>query len=321
MPGTSNPNYLAPMHPAGLAGLAPTTAMAVAAAATQGPGVGAGSWMSSISDPLTHSGGRGGAAAANGEVVDGAGSTPPGRMDRRLEVDDAGKMLFTTTHVGSLPSTHFKIAALDIATNQWVGAVAQTTAATTVIEDKHCAAFVVRDKSGADPMLLTNNAQSVLLYTVSDAGTTKRMNATAINTHPDTISAACFAGPSIDAIALTRKGWRHDASLLDAATGDLIASLGGSKKFQDTVPPSYFQCNSISASRNKVVVASALGITMWDIRAPQKPIKEFRFPDCDRLRFARPAYVHTSPGVLVAHAGVHAYMWQAVGFDTVPGFP
>jgi hypothetical protein len=51
-------------------------------------------------------------------------------LDRRLVIDDAGQMLFTTnttlpsnggaSKASSNSSNGFKVAALDIATNQWV---------------------------------------------------------------------------------------------------------------------------------------------------------------------------------------------------------
>jgi hypothetical protein len=59
--------------------------------------------------------------------------------------------------------------------------------------------------------------------------------------------------------------------------------------------------------------ASSLGITMWDIRTPHKPAKEYRFPDSDNIRYARPSTVHTAPGVLIAHAGMTCYIWSRAG--------
>ena len=79
----------------------------------------------------------------------------------------------------------------------------------------------------------------------------------------------------------------------------------------------------MSATGNKVVAASCLGVTMWDVRTPAQPINEYRFPDMSKSAVkaisqagfslsqhagAFPT-VHASPGVLAVHARAHMYLW------------
>eukprot|EP00729_Bicosta_minor_P026894 gene26894-33567_t len=74
--------------------------------------------------------------------------TPPGRLNRRLAIDEAGKMLFTTMSA-SVVGDDFKVCALDLASEEWLSTSEEERAALATVDGSSCRVFETRNHAAA----------------------------------------------------------------------------------------------------------------------------------------------------------------------------
>lgn len=74
--------------------------------------------------------------------------TPPGRLNRRLAIDEAGKVLFTTMSA-SVVGDDFKVCALDLASEEWLSTPEEERAALATVDGSSCRVFETRNQAAA----------------------------------------------------------------------------------------------------------------------------------------------------------------------------